>query len=56
MPKQAKTKGEKPIKKSTSTKKDQKPVKKEEEVIENPPKVKSPTTKSRPSSVKKNCR
>ena len=54
MPKQGKTKGEKQIAKSTSKKKDQKQVKKEEEVVENPPKVKSPTIKNRPSSVKKN--
>ena len=54
MPKQGKTKGEKQIAKSTSKKKDQKQDKKEEEVVENPPKVKSPTIKNRPSSVKKN--
>ena len=54
MPKQGKTKGEKQIAKSTSKKKDQKQDKKEEEVIENPPKAKSPSTKNRPSSVKKN--
>ena len=53
MPKQQKTKGEKQIAKSTSKKKDQKQDKKEEEVVENPPKVKSPTIKNRPSSVKK---
>ena len=54
MPKPTKTKGEKQIEKSTSKKKGQKQVKKEEEVMENPPKVKSPTIKNRPSSVKKN--
>ena len=56
MPKPTKTKGEKQIEKSTSKKKGQKQVKKEEEVMENPPKVKSPTIKNRPSSVKKKCR
>ena len=54
MPKQGKTKGEKQTAKSTSKKKDQKQDKKEEEVVENPPKVKSPSIKNRPSSVKKN--
>jgi hypothetical protein len=54
MPKQGKTKGEKQIKKSTSKKKDQKQVKNDEEIIENLPKEKSPNTKNRPSSVKKN--
>ena len=54
MPKQQKTKGEKQIKKSTSKKKDQKPAKKEEEIEENLPKVKSPPVKSQSTSVKKN--
>ena len=54
MPKQGKTKGEKPQSKSLSKKKDQKPSKKEEDPKENLPKVKSPPTKNRPSSQKKN--
>ena len=54
MPKQSKAKGEKQIKKSTSKKKDQKPAKKEEEIVENIPKVKSPPVKPHPTSVKKN--
>ena len=54
MPKKSKSKGEKQIKKSVSTKKDQKPSKKEEEIEEKPSKIKSPPIKNRPSSVKKN--
>ena len=54
MPKPTKTKGEKPISKSVSKKKDKKPAKKEEEIEKNVPQVKSPPIKNRPKSVKKN--
>ena len=52
MPK-PKTKGEKQIKKSVSKKKDSKPAKIEAEVEEKDTKIKSPSLKNRPSSVKK---
>ena len=54
MPKQQKSKGEKPTKKSDSKKKDLKPSKKEADIEENIPKEKSPLIKNRPTSVKKN--
>ena len=45
--------GEKQIKKSVSKKKDSKPAKKEVETVEKETKVKSPSIRNRPSSVKK---
>ena len=49
-------KGEKQIKKSVSKKKDSKPSKIETQPVEKQTNVKSPPTRNRPSSVKKDVR